>query len=121
MVNHLDDSGARLRAAVNLGGDVAKLVLSGELDFITAPLLARLVAVAIDSGVRHIDIDLARLGFTDLAGVRALLRAQRDSTRLGVVLTLCHPQSHLVWLLDTIGASAALDDVSGTYGPRDTA
>lgn len=121
MVTHPDDSGARLRAAVNLGGDVAKLVLSGELDFITAPLLARLVNVAIDSGVRHIDIDLARLDFTDLAGVRALLRAQRDSTRLSVVLTLRHPQPHLVWLLETVGAGAALDDVPGPYGPRNTA
>jgi anti-sigma B factor antagonist len=75
----------------------------GELDFATAPALERRLGTLVGSGVHHLVVDLADLSFCDLAGVRVLLRLDRQLRDRGGFLTLlgpCHWVTRIVTMLD---------------------
>jgi anti-anti-sigma factor len=66
--------------------DTVRLVLRGELDLATRPILIRaLDAATTTPGVRECRVDLSRLTFLDCAGLSALLhgRARADAADLG--------------------------------------
>lgn len=51
------------------------VVPSGELDLVTAPLLARALREAEQNGGRHILLDLSAVSFMDSSGLAAVLEA----------------------------------------------
>ena len=69
------------------------LIVSGELDVISAPDLQKAVADALR---RHapegIAIDLHSVSFLDSAGIKALLLCHADAERRGCRLTLARPR-----------------------------
>ena len=72
-----EESGAGMSIRrVELGGTV-RLVLEGELDIATAPLLARASGHE-RAQDRPVTVDLARLRFMDSCGLRELLRAASE-------------------------------------------
>jgi anti-sigma B factor antagonist len=96
-------------------GPLMTLVLHGELDAITTPAILEVVESRAVPPVTQVVLEAADVGFLDLAGLRALLRAHRLSARRGIRLTLHHPAPHIRWLLTfTDTAGLLLDCESGT-------
>jgi anti-anti-sigma factor len=94
-----------LRARVRRGTERVTVVLTGDLDRLTGPLLVDLVAGLGEHPADCIDIDLAEVGFLDLGGVRALLRVHRDCALEGVAVLVLNPRYYVRWLLEVTGVA----------------
>ena len=77
-----------------------RLALRGELDMLSAPMLSRELETAAQSRPPRIVLDLARLSFVDVSGLRAILDAARDARREGRTLVVANPMPHIVRLLE---------------------
>ncbi|MEU3615077.1 STAS domain-containing protein [Streptomyces sp. NPDC006872] len=78
----------------------ALIILSGEIDFDSAPLVRASVERCLRDGVRSIDIDLTSVSFCDCSGLNAFLLASKRATSAGRTLRLHHPPAMLARLLD---------------------
>jgi anti-anti-sigma factor len=79
-------------------GSSGRLVVRGEVDVQTAPLLERAVTDVFDAGTRHVTLDLADVGFIDSSGLRTLIALQRRAETEEGTLRLT-PQSRAVMRL----------------------
>lgn len=70
--------------------------LVGELDLATAQILDTLIEQQIATGHLEVRLDLGKLAFCDVLGLRALLRAHRRLTAAGGRLVLLRPAALLV-------------------------
>ncbi|MCU1677321.1 MAG: anti-sigma-factor antagonist, partial [Frankiales bacterium] len=66
--------------------DLTVLVVAGELDLHTEPLLVE----ALDGSRGTVVLDLSELTFVDSAGIHALVESQKDITRQGGSLRLVY-------------------------------
>ena len=82
--------------------------LIGELDVATAQVLDTLTDQQIATGPLEVRLDVAELGFCDVVGVRALLRAGRRLSAAGGQLVLLRPAPLLVRVAELCGSSAEL-------------
>jgi anti-anti-sigma factor len=89
-----------MRVLVRRGGPSARpgesliVAIRGELDIATAPRFAARFDEFLSGGLRRIVIDVSRLTFVDVTGLRALttLRAQAEQRRVAVRLSGVSPQ-----------------------------
>jgi anti-sigma B factor antagonist len=72
---------------VHLDGS-AELVVTGELDISTGAALRCAVAKVVGPHLRGVTIDVGRLTFVDVAGLRAIVGAQEMSVTAGAEFTL---------------------------------
>jgi anti-sigma B factor antagonist len=72
---------------IQVAGKVTVVVVDGELDVDTAPLLSRQLAPLADTG-SHLILDLAAVRFCDCAGLSLFLRLQRQASAAGGSLHL---------------------------------
>jgi anti-anti-sigma factor len=89
--------------ATVMDGDVARVVISGELDNGSAP---RLISMAHDLAappVRGIELDCAGVTFLDSAGVRALIVSRKEAADMGVDLVLVHPSLPVTRVIEMTG------------------
>ena len=82
--------------------------LIGELDILTAPILDTLIEQQIATGHIDVRIDLSRLAFCDVLGLRALLRARRHVAAVDGHLVLLRPTRVLVRIAVICGVAAQL-------------
>jgi anti-sigma B factor antagonist len=86
------------------------VVVSGEIDMATAPMLGRELTAAIDAGAGPVVLDLTDVTFFDSSGLRAAVVAHRDlgeqGRRLAVV---CDPEGHVRRTFSLAGLAAVLD------------
>ena len=73
-------------------GATPRLAVSGELDMATAPQLAAAIAGDERKDGSAPVLDLSRLVFMDVAGMRVLLDAARRAKRGGGALVVWNPQ-----------------------------
>ena len=97
-----------LRVRVSRGVDRVTVVLSGDLDRLTGPIVLRVVDQVSERPVGQIDIELARVEFLDLGGLRALLAVRERAARAGIAVVVRNPQHYVRWLLDITGAAEVL-------------
>ena len=71
--------------------EAPRLAVSGELDMATAAQLAAAIAAGERADGAPPVLDLARLAFMDVAGMRVLLDAARRAKRAGGRLVVCNP------------------------------
>jgi anti-sigma B factor antagonist len=94
------------------------VVVAGEIDMATAPMLARELTAAIEAGDGPVVLDLVEVTFFDSSGLRVAIVAHRDlgehGRRLGVV---CDPEGHVRRTF----ALAGLADVLDLYPSRQAA
>lgn len=83
------------------------LLLSGDLDAISAPRLQPAVESVVSRGHRRLTVDATDLAFCDSAGLRALLTARRTLTDAGGTMDLVHVGTRLRRLLDITGLDRA--------------
>jgi anti-anti-sigma factor len=85
--------GSLLRVRVARTGDLATVLLDGELDLASGgPLRARLAELAHeDPPLRQVVVDLAQLDFVDASGIAVLMAAHKALARQGGELVLLRP------------------------------
>lgn len=98
-----------LRVSVRRGGPSARpgesliVTIGGELDVATAPRFVARFDEFLCDGLRHIVVDVSKLTFVDVTGLRALtaLRAQAEQRLVAVRLSGVPPQMRR--LMRTVG------------------
>lgn len=95
-----------LETSVNRDGGTAVVVLTGELDVMTADRVTAAVHEALQDGVEHLVIDMAAAGFFDSSGLAALLRARRTAVGAGVTFVLVGLDSRAAKKLRMTGTAA---------------
>ncbi|MFI6743867.1 STAS domain-containing protein [Nonomuraea sp. NPDC050451] len=83
------------------------LILDGDLDLSSSPLLQPLVDTALEKGCTCLTVDTAGLHFCDSTGLRALLQAQGCLVAAGGSMKLAHVHGMLRRVLDVTGLSKA--------------
>jgi anti-sigma B factor antagonist len=88
------------------------LVLSGELDVVSAPGLQRLLAEVLSEAHERVMLDLNDLEFVDSAGVSVLIRAKQAAETSGRTLVLRRPTEQLERVFALVGLAdwLAVDD-----------
>jgi anti-anti-sigma factor len=100
-----------------------QLTLEGELDLATAPVLELELARAEKRSPRLVIVDLRRLAFMDVGGMRVLLAAARRAKRDGYELAIVRGAS-VQRLFELTGVDSILnliDDPASTGQSPDTA
>jgi anti-sigma B factor antagonist len=91
-------------------GESPVVVVTGEIDMATAPMLARELSAAIETGVEAVVLDLTEVTFFDSSGLRVAIVAHRDlgdkGRRLAVV---CDPEGHVRRTFALAGLADVLD------------
>ena len=91
-------------------GSTAEVMLAGDLDVDSEPLLRALVTqVLIDPQVRRIEMDMSLVDFCDSSGLTALIRAHAQASGFGVPLRLVRVGSRLRRILHLTGLWDVLD------------
>jgi anti-anti-sigma factor len=86
-----------------------RLCLRGELDMLSAPVLARELDAAAARRPPRIVLDLRGLTFMDVSGLRAILDAARAARREGRGLVIANPMPHIVRLLELTAIDQSLE------------
>jgi anti-sigma B factor antagonist len=94
---------APLDVATQREGDLAVLLLTGELDPHTAPVLEAAIAEAAGSGATALALDLAGVRFIDSSGLRVILAARQEGADAGRPLTVRSPSPNARRLLEITG------------------
>ena len=84
------------------------LCVSGEIDLLTSPRLAAAVACALEGGRADVVIDLARVEFIDVTGIRALHGAASQARDVGGNLVLRSPSRAVRRMLGVLDPDGAL-------------
>jgi anti-sigma B factor antagonist len=83
-----------------------RLLLAGELDIASAPILEARIASLCQNGTSSVVLDLRELTFMDSTGLRAVLAADK----------LCHGYGHGFSLAGASGAVQRLFELTGVTG-----
>jgi anti-sigma B factor antagonist len=71
-------------------GNACQVLVDGEVDVYTAPLLKEQLVTLIDGGCTNVVVDLEKVGFIDSSGLGVLVGAlRRARERDGVVRIVC--------------------------------
>jgi len=92
---------------------VVVIVVDGELDVATAPILASALEQAA-TGEAPVVVDLSRVRFADCAGIRPLLATRHRLTGMGQGLAVQGPSTAVRTLFSVLGLDALLQDVAAT-------
>lgn len=89
--------------------DEVVLVLVGELDPHTAPLLRSSIDGALGDRTSSLVLDVAGLGFIDSSGLRVIISAHKTMDDRGGRLALRSPTPNTLRLLEITGLAAHVD------------
>lgn len=96
--------------AVNIqsAGHVTTLVLSGELDLLSSPVLERAIEEAAQSDAELVVVDLRGLEFMDSTGLHLVLQAQQRAHETGRRFALIRGGEQVQRLFELSGVSDGL-------------
>jgi anti-anti-sigma factor len=89
-----------LRVRVDHRGGCSRVIVAGEIDNDTAPLLESALAGAFRDAGDHVQLDLGAVTFCDCSGLNVLLDARRTAQDRAVRLTLLRTATPVLRLLD---------------------
>ena len=95
---------SHLSVGISKRGRTAVVVVAGELDIASAPVLQDAIERARQEGAGDVVVDLADLAFMDVGGLRVLIRADRRAEQAGGRLTLANVRGEPRRLLTLTGA-----------------
>lgn len=87
---------------------VAEVVLDGDLDNLSVPVLREALDALYHEGCFDIRLELAGLAFTDSSGLGAMVGAWRRCQREGGSLSVSNPSAPVRRLMDMTGISKLL-------------
>ena len=102
----------RFEVTTSTEGGVATVVLGGELDIATAPLLDATLADVERNGTGTVLLDLARVQFIDSTGLRSLLSARQRAEAAGRKLRLANLPVDVERVFDVTGVRRIFDIAS---------
>ena len=88
-------SDLRIDRSLGEGGSPIILILSGDLDVRTAPILRNFIDKAINNGDVNLHLDLSKLSYLDSSGYVALVEANRRTRATSGSLSLTKLPQHL--------------------------
>ena len=94
--------------SVTTGAD-GTVVVSGEVDLYTAPLLERAVESAMERGEGNVVIDMTDVRFMDSAGLNIIIRCFKPLDAQGRRVVLRHPQEAVRRTLELGGIVTLVD------------
>lgn len=100
--------GTPFRIDVERGDGRIVVIVAGELDLATAPLLVREVTGELSNPVTSLAIDLGAVTFFDSSGLEAVLTVRRDAQEHGVPFTLASVSRVVRTVLDLNGLNDLL-------------
>src|SRR4051812_22317938 len=86
----------------------ARVVVTGDLDVVSAPRFIKMMHELSEPPTLHIDVDCEGVQFLDSAGVRALIVAKNEAARRGVDLVVTQPSASVHRVLEMTGLSPLL-------------
>jgi anti-anti-sigma factor len=95
----------------------ATVVLDGEIDIATAPVIRRFLMAAISGGDARLAVDMAGVTFIGAAGIDVLVAAANRAREAGGSLSLLAPSQQVRWLLDVLHLDAILPVAQAPGGP----
>jgi anti-sigma B factor antagonist len=69
---------------VDVRGDAAHVLLTGEVDVLAVPAVRRAIDRALSSSPRHVVINIDAVTFIDSTGLGAIITGYRAAERLGI-------------------------------------
>ena len=102
----------RFEVTTSTADGVATVVLEGELDISTAPVLDATLADVERNGTATLLLDLARVEFIDSTGLRSLLSARQRAEAAGRSLRLANLQVDVERVFDMTGVRRIFDIAS---------
>ena len=96
---------------------VVTLRLAGRLDTTTAPAFEDTILGRIESGERHVVIDLAQLDYISSAGLRVIVLAGKRLSAANGKMVLCSLRDRVREVFDIAGLSS----IFSIYGSHDDA
>ena len=102
----------RFEVTTSTEGGVATVVLGGELDIATAPLLDATLADVERNGTGTVLLDLAQVQFIDSTGLRSLLSARQRAETAGRKLRLANLTVDVERVFDVTGVRRIFDIAS---------
>jgi anti-anti-sigma factor len=108
---------------VTYGPGHVVLAVRGEIDGLTAPVLAGLVGALVEGGRRDVVLDLSELTFMDAAGLRVIVEASSRLGAAGRTITVRSPSAIVRRTLEITGLDALIEVSSAvltaeTLGPE---
>lgn len=103
-----------LRVQARSEGSIGRVLVSGEIDLLTAPILRDALDGLIEAGVERIDVDMAEVGFLDSSGICVLVAGWRALGGRAGALRILRPQPFVAKVLGTTG----LLEVFGVLQPE---
>jgi anti-sigma B factor antagonist len=95
-------------------GDIIRLVVRGELDLATAPLMAQEIEDSCASSPVELVLDLGELRFCDSSGVREVVAAANLCIERSVKFSVIRAQSNVRRIFEIVGLADILEDEGGT-------
>ncbi|MDQ1028026.1 anti-sigma B factor antagonist [Streptomyces umbrinus] len=87
-------------------GNRALVILTGEIDLSSAPLVHASLERCLRDGIRAIDVDVTAVTFCDCSGLNAFLYALMHTAAAGGSLQLHHPSPALERLVAITGSGS---------------
>ena len=106
--------GSDFRITVRSERNATVLALAGELDLASYPRLEHAVDRALESGAQLVVVEVEQLEFIDVAGLRSLVRAERQARGIGKRLVVAAPRPAVTRLLSLTDQQSALEVVATT-------
>jgi anti-sigma B factor antagonist len=107
---------AALDARIETFDGIERIVLQGELDMSTCPILIGHLE-RVESTTTGIEIDLEGVRFMDSSGLHCMIDARSRATKDGRVLRLLNPSARVLRLFEIAGmADWLIDPESGQQG-----
>lgn len=95
---------ARFKLTGNETGPDIRLVLEGELDVASAPVLLETLEDAAHSGsCKSIGLDVSALSYIDSTGIGVLVTLEKRARASGITLSMSSPTEEFIKLLDVMG------------------
>ena len=84
-----------MATTVSTSGNVARLSLTGDLDFSAQEALKRAIDQAINTSTTDIEVDMEKTTFIDSAIIRLLLKLRETAAKNGKSVTILNCNEHI--------------------------
>lgn len=92
-----------------LGDAMQALDLEGEVDVYTAPALRQAIVEQVDSGTKHLMINLSRVEYLDSTGLGILIGGVKRLKEQGGSLRLTGPSARITRIFEITGLNKIFD------------
>jgi anti-sigma B factor antagonist len=102
-----------LSVSTDRHGDVARIIVTGDVDMSSGPQLAREIDDAIGGSPTAAVVDLTATGFLDSSGIAVLINGRRQAEEAGIAFSVVGAGGIVLQVLTMTGVWELLSGKSG--------